>query len=82
MKIFFFLILFLSAPLYADYNGSLFDPVTGDLLRVRVYLPLNQICVQINSANHICWSSIISNDLLLEDGNFFLLQDSGKLILE
>lgn len=83
-KLFLFIFVgLLNAPLFPDYNGSLFDPVTGYLLYIRVYQPTDQICVQINSANHICWSTpVTNNNLLLQDGTSFFLEDSGELILE
>lgn len=82
MKKLLFLTFFLSTSAYADLNGSLFDPVTGDLLRVRVYFPSDELCVQINSANHICWSYPNSNFILLENGTYFLLEDGSKALLE
>lgn len=81
-KLFLFLIpLFSWIPAQADYLGNLFDPITGNILYLRVYQPTNKICVQVNSANYICWTTT-SALLLLEDGGFFLLEDGTKLELE
>lgn len=82
-KLLFILGLLLPAVSFADYNGSLYDPKYGNLLYLRVYQPIGQICVQVNSMNHICWTTgVVTNNLLLETGAFLLLENGTDLTLE
>lgn len=41
------------------------------------------LCVNVNSSQQQCWShAATASNLLLEDGNYLLLEDSGKMTLE